>query len=126
MTLARIRRLLCVAGLALGLGAFYACSLNPQPLPPGDTAEGGKTNLGTDASTGHLGDDGGEFGGGVDATNGNEDAVAAAPSDSGGSDTTEAGDAEDAGNADAPVDGPTDASDGGAGDAASDAEEGGE
>jgi hypothetical protein len=41
MTLVPIFRALRRAGIGLGLVAIYACTLNPQPLPPGDSSEGG-------------------------------------------------------------------------------------
>ncbi|MGH7293623.1 MAG: hypothetical protein ACRELB_01760, partial [Polyangiaceae bacterium] len=44
MTSAWLRALGCVALLALGGWAVHGCSLNPQPLPPGDTADGSAAN----------------------------------------------------------------------------------
>jgi len=122
MTLARTSRVLCLTGAAFGFAAGYACSLNPQPLPPGDTAEGGKTNAGMDASTTFgpadsgtgLGDDAGQ-GGEEDASS---DGVVAAAPDGGDSGNADAGDSSES-------DSPADASDGGPSDAPSDGEEGG-
>jgi hypothetical protein len=116
MTLARFRRLSCLAGAALGLAAAWACSLNPQPLPPGETAEAGSSygGGGTDAGpAGFVGADasaGGDGGTNVPATDGGT----AAP--------TEGGDSGDAGDG---GDGASDGSDGGPSDAATDGEEGG-
>jgi len=124
MTLAWIRRVFCLAGVALGLGAAYACSLNPQPLPPGDTADGGETVVGHDASTfGPGADSGGSFAGdgptGGAAPDGSSDGAMPGPPEGG-----DAGDAGD-GESDGAPDGATDAPDGAPTDAPTDGEEGG-
>ena len=97
----------------LALGAAVACDLNPQPLPPGDTATGTSADAGDfgavptggggspDGSATVLGS---EDAGGVTSVS---DAGGAAPGDAG-----DAGDASDAGEQDA-------------GDAATDAAEAG-
>jgi hypothetical protein len=109
MTLACIRRVLCLAGVVLGLAAIDACDLNPQPLPPGETPEGGRTSAGEDAGVSVNGD-AAQFGGG-DATTGGApgDAATDAPAVPPG-DGSDAG-AVDAGESDAPSDAPTDAQD---------------
>jgi hypothetical protein len=59
-------RAMCHTLIAAGLLAFGACDLNPQPLPPGDTADGGVTSsptTGTGASSGGTGTSSGSFGG---------------------------------------------------------------
>jgi hypothetical protein len=122
MTLARIRRALCLAGIALGFAAAYACSLNPQPLPPGDTPEGGKGTVGDDASTvfggadsgGQLAADGAPAGNPPD---GSSDGAATPNPPEGG----DAGDAESDGEGDGATDAPVEAP----ADAATDGEEGG-
>ena len=128
MTLARTSRALCLAGATLGLVAGYACSLNPQPLPPGDTADSGRPNAagdasmtfgGTDSGAG-LGDDAGHGGGDHDAS---FDGAAVPAPEGGDSGNADAG---DSGESDGPVDGATDAPEGGPTDAPTDGEEGGE
>ena len=62
---APLRTFPAFAGAALLLLAgLPACSLNPQPLPPGDQPEGGGAEIAADAS---VASDGGLFGGGADA-----------------------------------------------------------
>jgi len=121
MTLVRIRRVFVLAGTSLGFaGAVYACSLNPQPLPPGDTADGGGTNnpvvgegdasfgggadsgglLGADGATGANPPDGSYDGGGVPAPPEGGDA-----SDGGDGETDAPADAPEGAPADAPTDG---------------------
>jgi hypothetical protein len=112
MTLARIRTVACLAALSLGVGGAVACSLNPQPLPPGDKPDGAVsespgTGGGASDASGAFGDDGGalvsEGGGGDGGTN--------VPSDGGPPglpDGGEDGGAADGGT-DAPQDGPSDA-----------------
>jgi hypothetical protein len=86
---------------------LLACSLNPQPLPPGEQAEGGSAGP-ADATTGDgsgliNGPDGGAA---ADATS---DTVAAPglPDGSGDGETDAAGDGPgEAGTQDAPTDGP--------------------
>jgi hypothetical protein len=51
------------AGAALLLLAVPACSLNPQPLPPGDQPDSGAAEIAADAS---VASDGSLFGGGAD------------------------------------------------------------
>jgi hypothetical protein len=90
----------------LSLGAtsalLAACSLNPQPLPPGETADSGILGSGADATTG--GDSGGQFagpdgaGGGLDAAS-DTTATPVVPDGS-----SEGGDAATDGGADAPGD----------------------
>jgi hypothetical protein len=118
MTLARLCRLVCLAGVTLGLGAGLACSLNPQPLPPGETADASTVYGGGGADGGAAGFGGGDAGEGID-TGTNVPA-----SDGGTASPPEAGDAGDAGDA-APSDGAADGSEGGPSDAATDGEEGG-
>jgi hypothetical protein len=118
MTLARIRRVLCLAGIALGLGAAYACSLNPQPLPPGETADAGNGAPGADAATVFGGSDsGGSLAADGQAGGNPPDASSDVVSNPAPPEGGDAGDAE----SDAPMDGMTDAP----GDAPIDGEEGG-
>jgi hypothetical protein len=123
MTLARIGRLLCLTGVSLGLGAAYACSLNPQPLPPGETADGSTQAVPGDAS---MTDFGGDSGGGLlgDGPSGVSSPEGSA--DGGVPNPPEGGDAADGGDgaSDASPDSP-DAADGAPADAPSDGEEGG-
>jgi hypothetical protein len=125
MTLARIHRVFCLAGLALGLVGAYACSLNPQPLPPGETADGGDTLVGHDASTfGPGADSGGNFGedgAGGSVPDASVDGAPAVPPE--GGDASDGGDSGDAG--DGASDGATDALIDGPADAPTDGEEGG-
>jgi hypothetical protein len=121
-----LRVLACTAGLALGAVALHACSLNPQPLPPGDKPDGSLVG----ANPGIGGDAGGSnFGGGGDGATKSDDAGAdggtTVPVGDGSCEGGDACPAEDAGDGgeggsatDAPTDGP---SDGG-----TDTEEGGE
>ncbi len=115
MTLARLCRLFCLAGAALGLGAAIACSLNPQPLPPGETADASTVYGGRGADSGAAG-----FGGG-DAAEGIDTGTSVPATDGGTASPPEAGDAGDAGASDGAADGP----EGGPSDAATDGEEGG-
>lgn len=99
------------ASLALGL-LVHACSLNPQPLPPGDTSDGSVANGSSSDASGAPGDDA-ALGGGP-----TEDAAYDAPGvmgqvDAGDGATTDA--ASDAG------DGGPDAAEGGLTDASGDA-----
>lgn len=118
MTLAWIRRVFCLAGIALGLAVAYSCSLNPQPLPPGETADGSDTASGDGSTTGFGGSDSGAGllgdgpNGGTNPDASSSDGAIPAP--------PEGGDAAD-GESDAPVDAPTDAPE----DAPTDGEEGG-
>jgi hypothetical protein len=124
MTLAWIRRVFCLAGIALGFAAAYACSLNPQPLPPGETADASDTVVGHDASTfGPGADSGGSFAGdgptGGAVPDGSSDGAVPGPPE--GGDAADAGDSE----TQVPTDGATDAPDGMPADAPTDGEEGG-
>jgi hypothetical protein len=121
MTFAWIRRAFCLSGLALGLAAAYACSLNPQPLPPGDTPDGATNapTVGSDASAFGGDDSGGSLTADGPAAGGQPDAT----SDGGVASPPEGGDAGDAG--DGSVDGPTDAAEDAPGDAPTDGEEAG-
>lgn len=104
MTSALARALACIAGLALGASAFYACTLNPQPLPPGDKPEGGiAAGTAQDASTATVDDGGGTFGNG--GAQPDSSAEAEAPVTAGAVDGGEGGSPLDA-PADAPQDGP--------------------
>ncbi|HEY3818104.1 MAG TPA: hypothetical protein VGL81_13085 [Polyangiaceae bacterium] len=121
MTLARFRHCCCLLGATLGLGAAYACSLNPQPLPPGEAPDGSVMTVGGDAGAAGFGpSEGGSFGG--DAPTGT---VSQDGSADGGpvSVPPEGGDAGDAG--DAAGDGAADAPEGAPADAPDDGEEGG-
>lgn len=93
-------------GVLVALGAACGCSLNPQPLPPGEASEGGTAGQYSDATAPGSGDAAG-FGGGdsgprVDAT---ADGAPAVP-------PTDAGDAESDAGEDGPseggLDGPSD------------------
>jgi hypothetical protein len=120
MTLSWIRRVFFLTGTCLGVAAAaHACSLNPQPLPPGDTPDAASNTVGG-------GDAGGYFGAGGDsgaplvsdggpAGNDGSDGGAATPPEGG-----DAGDAGD-GASDAAMDAPEDAP----ADAPTDGEEGG-
>jgi hypothetical protein len=96
-------------GVLVALGAACGCSLNPQPLPPGEAAEGGGANGPADATT--QGGDSGSFGSGdagarVDAS---EDSPAAVPgTDAGDSGSDGIGDGSSDGGFDGPYDGPSD------------------
>jgi hypothetical protein len=112
MTPAHLRALACLASFVLAAGAVYGCSLNPQPLPPGETAEagasGGSTTL--DATTGASADGapifgGGEAGGGALTDSSTDGGTSQPPGTPDGGDGGVAGDAAQ----DAPQDGPTDA-----------------
>lgn len=92
-------------GVLVALTAACGCSLNPQPLPPGEGPDGSAGQIPADATTG---DSGGSFGGNdggarIDATA--DGAPAIAP---------DAGDAA----SDAMGDGPTEAAEDGPEDAA--------
>ena len=95
MTTGRKLTLLALLGVA---GAFVACTLNPQPLPPGDNEA---SSFGDDASTGRS--DAGSFG--MDPeTSPTTDAGAPVPMNDGdggdgGSDAGDGGDAGDSGDA---------------------------
>lgn len=85
MTLASLRALVCVTSLALAGGIVHGCSLNPQPLPPGerpDSSTGGYT--GGDASTTQFGGDDAGGKGGDGAGGGEPDGANAAGPDAGG------------------------------------------
>ena len=97
-------------GAVLALGAMCGCSLNPQPLPPGEGPEGGGSQVSLDATTGN-GDGAAGFGGGdagarVDAT---ADAPLTVPgADAGDAEPAAPGDGATDGGFDGPYDGPTD------------------
>ncbi|HEY8087496.1 MAG TPA: hypothetical protein VIF09_06620 [Polyangiaceae bacterium] len=121
-----LRVLGCSAGLALGVVALHACSLNPQPLPPGEKPDG---SLGSANPV--TGDGGGSNFGGGDADGGSKSDDAGAeggvtvPVGDGsceGGDACPAADAGDGGESD----GPTDAASDGPSDGGTDTEEGGE
>jgi hypothetical protein len=72
MTFVRIHHVLLV-GLCFGALATYACTLNPQPLPPGETMDGGTTNVGQggqDAAAGFAGNDASDAQGGSEPETG--------------------------------------------------------
>jgi hypothetical protein len=114
MTLVPISRALRRAGIGLGLVGIYACTLNPQPLPPGESPEGGTLTpaLGVDASAG-AGDGAAADGAfaGADGSLGPEAAEGGAREGGAGEDGS--GDAAigdgDAGEVDGPTDAETDA-----------------
>ncbi len=107
------RGVAAVALLALAAG----CSLNPQPLPPGETADGGGSMAtpGEDAGAGTAADGGGLFGGG-DATTSTDAGVPVPPGAEAGGSSPDASAKADGGEGDAgadtgagPLDGATDA-----------------
>jgi hypothetical protein len=105
-----LRHLLLVPAVALTAAvAVQACSLNPQPLPPGDTPEGGAgVDIPADASLA----DGAPFGGGgADAGSALGDGQA--PGTPGPGDGASDGGASGDGATDAPSDGPLQGSDDG-------------
>ncbi len=112
MTLARICRFFCLAGLAVGLGGAYACSLNPQPLPPGETPDASTSTVFGPADGSALSSDG--QAGGSSPDGGSDSEIPGPP---------EGGDGGDAG--DGESDAPTDAPDSAPTDAQTDGEEGG-
>lgn len=78
-----------IFGVSLALGLAGACSLNPQPIPPGETADaatpmnsknsdaGGTTGAGGGEDSGDgsfTNDDGGDAGEIIDASDAGEDA----------------------------------------------------
>ncbi len=105
-----LRTVVLSAAAALAVaGAVQACSLNPQPLPPGysgDNTEAG-SEVAADAS---VAADGALFGGGADAGAGADSALPGTPNVDGGASDTADGAADAAGDApnDAPTDSPTD------------------
>jgi hypothetical protein len=111
-------------GVFLALGALmHACSLNPQPLPPGDTTDGSVPNgSGSDAS-GAQGEDAAAQGGGGAPDAGSDAPGAMTPEDAGDAASTEdAAPGADGGGSDANDGGLEEAS----GDASLDAAETGE
>jgi hypothetical protein len=97
-------------GAVLAFGAACGCSLNPQPLPPGEVAEGGGSQS-LDATAGNS-DAAGGFGSG-DAGGGrldaSTDALPSVPGDDAGDAASDApGDGAGDGGSDGPYDGPTD------------------
>jgi hypothetical protein len=99
-----------LVAMFVAAGAFgIACTLNPQPLPPGAAAE-------TGADAGASADARGNFGNDADGAGGNADA--AVPSEDAGSDSAPVAPDADAGDAgadaaDAESDAPVDAGAGG-------------
>jgi len=100
-----------LATLLTGGVLAFACSLNPQPLPPGDgpdasfPAAGGSSSGGGGTNTANNGD-----GGSADSSAGG-DAAVLGPADDGapGADgATPSGDASGDAPGDGPTDGPTD------------------
>jgi len=95
--------LLPAAALAAGV-AVQACSLNPQPLPPGYTG-GNSTDGGTDTlADASVGGDG-SFLGGADAGTSVDSALPGTPGVDGGADGAPSGSGDGA--SDAPTDSPT-------------------
>lgn len=99
--------LAALAGIALSLATLSGCSLNPQPLPPGEQSDGAVAGFGGDATISAQ-DGGSQFGGADAGRGGGDGATPGAP-------PPEAGEAGDSGPAqtdassDAPGDAPTDA-----------------
>ena len=81
------RRIGWIFGVSLGLGLAGACSLNPQPIPPGDQSESDAAP--TNAARGDSGDKGAGGGGG--------DGGDGAFTNTDGGDAGESTDASDAG-----------------------------
>lgn len=92
------------SGLALGFAAAQGCSLNPQPLPPGEQSDGGATMaIPADATT--ASEDSGEFAGGDAAGGADKDGTTP------GTPQADGGDARsDSGGDGAPNDAATDGS----------------
>ncbi|HTQ47069.1 MAG TPA: hypothetical protein VMI75_30145 [Polyangiaceae bacterium] len=98
-------------GVVLAFGATCGCSLNPQPLPPGEGPDAGGGSQSLDATAGN-GDGSAGFGSG-DAGGGRLDAsMDALPSvpgaDAGDAESDAPGDGPGEGGSDGPYDGPTD------------------
>lgn len=101
LMLAYLRRPAAWLGVLAGLAAVYACSLNPQPLPPGAAPEGGgAAQVAADATVPDSGS--ASFGGSGD---GGPRADAATDAEAPPSPAADAGDAA----SDATADGPNDA-----------------
>jgi hypothetical protein len=98
-------------GVVVALGAACGCSLNPQPLPPGEGPEGGYgSQASLDATAG--GADGTAGFGSADSgarLDASADAVPAVPvADAGDAESDARGDGSIEGGFDGPYDGPTD------------------
>jgi len=97
-------------GAVLALGAACGCSLNPQPLPPGEGPDaGGGSQVIADATTGNDATGGfgsGDAGARQDAT---ADALPSVPgTDAGDAESDAPADRASEGGFDGPYDGPTD------------------
>jgi hypothetical protein len=92
------RHLVLLPGAALLLVAVQACSLNPQPLPPGlQGANDAGGELVADATAGTTPDSGGPFGGGgADTGTSVDGAVPAVPPDGAVADAATDGEVEGA------------------------------
>jgi hypothetical protein len=76
----------------LGIGLLAAgCILNPQPLPPEDTADSGSTSFGNDAAAGGDANNTSDSGKGVDAADASDGAPEAGDASDGASDAMEEG-----------------------------------
>jgi hypothetical protein len=96
-------------GVLVALGAACGCSLNPQPLPPGEAAEGGGSQS-VDATAPGNGDAAG-FGAGDAAgrLDASTDGLPSVPgADAGDAESDAPGDGAGEGGFDGPYDGPTD------------------
>ncbi len=114
MSLSAVHRLALAAGVTLALTTAYACSLNPQPLPPGEAAHDASASVSADAGPGEFGNgDGGPSGSGSGGSSGSSGSGGGSGGDGGGLVPTpdggeggelDAGDAGDAISADSPSD----------------------
>ena len=105
-----LRHLVLLAAATLAAVSVQACSLNPQPLPPG--LQGSGTDGGADvAADASVGSDAGQFGGGADSGNGFADGTAPGIPGFDGGATGDGGSSDGATDAasDAPTDAATDA-----------------
>lgn len=101
LMLAHLRRPAAWLGVLAALAAVCACSLNPQPLPPGASPEGGAAQVAADATVPDSGSSFGGSSGGDGGARGDATTDAEAPP----TPATDAGDAA----SDAVADGPSDA-----------------
>jgi hypothetical protein len=109
MSLSAVHRLALAAGVTLALTTAYACSLNPQPLPPGEAAHDASAGVSADAGPGEFGNgDGGPSGSGSGGSSGSSGSGGGSgglvPPDGGEGGGLDAGDAGDAISADSPSD----------------------